>query len=162
MTLPIDEWRPMVESDLERVASISDKVHGAYTESQATYAERISLFPQGCKVFTRNGETIGYLVCHPWHAATPPALNAVLGTIPADADCLYFHDIAILPEGRGSGAGGQALAMAEGLARDGGYATVSLVAVNGADSYWSSQGFTVVPDRPSYGEGSFAMSKPVA
>lgn len=161
MTLPSDEWRPMLESDLDRVASISDAVHGNYTESRATYAERISLFPQGCKVFTRNGEALGYVVCHPWHAATPPALNAVLGAIPDDADCLYFHDIALLPEGRGSGAGAQALAIAHDLAKAGGFSSLCLVAVNGADSYWSAQGFSVVTDRPSYGEGSYAMSKPV-
>ena len=156
-------WRAMQESDLDRVTEISDAVHRDYRESRAVYAERLSLYPAGCRVFEREGVVQGFLVAHPWHRDESPKLNAMLGSLPTQARSFYLHDIALLPETRGSGAGREATGFVLDHARAAGYEDVTLIAVNGADSYWSAQGFhaITVSDTggpvPSYGDGTVFM-----
>ena len=157
-------WRPMRADDLPAVAAISATVHGDYVETQATYAERLALYPAGCLVLERGGlergdQVAGFLVSHPWHAGQSPALNERLGAIPHENADYYLHDIALLPQTRGSGAGKAALAFVIAHARARGFERVSLVAVNGADRFWSAQGFDHVEtaDASPYGPGSFAM-----
>ena len=109
-------WRPMRAEDLAAVTAISDAVHGRFTEPMAIYAERLALYPAGCRVLA--GDAVaGYLISHPWYRDSPPKLGAMLGTIPADADAYYLHDLALLPAARGSGGGKAALDWARALAR---------------------------------------------
>ena len=152
------QWRPMQASDVAAITAISDAVHGIYTEPAAVYAERLALYPEGSFVLEVDGQVSGFLVTHPWRGGTSPALGAMLGAIPADADTYYLHDIALLPAARGTGAGREGLALTIAAARAGGLAEVSLVAVNGADRFWAAQGFAYDRDAaPPYGEGTHRM-----
>jgi len=134
-------WRPMHADDLAAVSAISDAVHGRYTEPVAVYAERLALYPEGCRVLVRDGDVAGYLVSHPWHRDTPPALGAMLHALPADADSYYLHDLALLPKARGTGAGRAALDIVVAHARALGFAGITLMAVGGADRFWARHGF---------------------
>lgn len=149
----------MRADDLPAIAVISGSVHGRYAETEATYAERLALHPGGCLVFERDGAVAGFLTSHPWQGERPLALNERLVEIPADSDSYYLHDIAILPAARGVGAGKTALAFVIDQARHCGLAEVMLMAVNGADSFWSSQGFSYAgPDaHGAYGDGAHFM-----
>lgn len=153
-------WRVMTAPDLPRVAAISATVHGSYAEDEAVYAERLALWPQGCFVWDMAGDVLGLLVTHPWRGGSPPALGAMLGNIPVDADTLYLHDIALLPETRGQGAGaaatGRVMALAAGL----GFPDVTLVAVNGAERFWQAQGFRIEAGG-GYGPGTYLMRRRV-
>lgn len=151
-------WRAMTPADLPAVARISTAVHGRYAESEAVYAERLALWPNGCFVWQQGEDVAGLLVAHPWHRATSPALGALLGAIPPDADSFYLHDIALLPETRGHGAGSAATALVVERARQAGFRDVTLVAVNGAQSYWATQGFAVV-EAGGYGPGTYRMHR---
>lgn len=156
-------WRPMTSADLPTVEQISAQVHGRYAESQAVYAERLSLYPAGCFVWVADGAVAGLLVTHPWHDGAPPALGAMLGALPAHPSSYYLHDIALLPETRGSGAGRQATALTLDAARAAGLNVVTLVAVNGAETFWARQGFVVDPDRGAgYGPGTVTMQRAVS
>ncbi|MBN8817698.1 MAG: GNAT family N-acetyltransferase [Sphingomonas sp.] len=139
-------WRAMQPDDLPAVAAISDAVHGRYTEPLAVYAERHALFPSGCFVFANAEHITGYLITHPWRHEAPPPLGALIGALPSDADRLYLHDLALLPEARGTGAGAQAAQRAIAVAAAEGFGRIVLVAVAGADRFWASQGFTPVAD----------------
>lgn len=153
----------MGAGDLPAVTAISAAVHGAYAEPEAIYAERLALYPSGCFVWGNGALIEGLLVTHPWRGSRPPALGAMLRSIPARPDRYYLHDIALAETARGSGAGRAALNLVDRLAREAGLALVTLVAVNGADRYWAANGFSHVPgDDASYGAGSFAMQRPVA
>ncbi len=149
----------MAVSDLAAVSSISDAVHGRYTEPIAVYAERLALYPAGCHVLERDAAVAGYLIGHPWFREDPPRLGALLGAIPPDADSYYLHDIALLPEARAAGAGKAALALVMAQARALGLSDIALMAVGGADRYWAAQGFAYVPRDvdPSYGDGAYLM-----
>lgn len=131
----------MRADDLAAVSAISDAVHGRYTEPIVVYAERLALHREGCRVLMLEGEVAGYLIGHPWHRCRPPALGALLGAIPADADSYYLHDIALLPAARGSGAGRAALDLVVAEARALGLAEITLTAVAGANRFWAAHGF---------------------
>lgn len=154
-------WRAMTVADLSAVADISAMVHGRYGESVDVYRERLSLWPSGCHVWQRSDSVGGLLIAHPWYRATSPELGAFLGAIPADADSFYLHDIALLPETRGQGAGSAATTLVVDLARRAGHPDISLVAVNGAERFWETQGFVVV-EEGGYGPGTYRMRRNVA
>ena len=158
-------WRPMTVADLPAVAAISDAVHGRYSEPREVYAERLALYPGGCFVLTGAGVPAGYLIAHPWHRGAPPRLNALLGAIPADADTFYLHDIALLPETRGSGAGRKAVDLTIAAARATGFGEITLMAVGGADSFWAAQNFAIVDAAPdilaSYGPEARLMRRTI-
>lgn len=158
------EWRPMAAADLAAVTAISDAVHLRYRESAATYIERLALYPAGCRMlWAPDGRIIGYLISHPWRRADPPALDAVLGAIPVDADTYYLHDIALLPAARGTGAGTAATAFVAEQAARAGFGDVTLIAVNGADSFWAAQGFLYAQagENSPYGPGTHVMHRPL-
>lgn len=141
------------------ITAISDAVHGAYTEQPFVYRDRMALYPAGCFTLARGDDAVlGYLIGHPWRAAHPPALDTRLGAIPADADCWYLHDIALLPDARGDGAGAAAMALMEAAARAAGLEAMVLVAVNGADRYWARHGFAGAGAAP-YGDGTLLMRR---
>jgi len=152
-------WRSMGTGDLDAVAAISDRVHGAFTEPRRVYTERLDLYPAGCRVLERDAAVAGYLVTHPWHRGAVPKLGALLGALPVAADIYYLHDIALLPATRGMGAGVEATAFVRQQARLAGCEEIRLVAVNGAESYWRAQGFEeMTPGQEGpYGPGSYLM-----
>lgn len=159
-------WRPMRMDDIAAVTAISDAVHGAYTEQPDVFAARLALYPAGCFMLDaadgspEGSAPLGYLIAHPWHGGAPPALNAVLEALPIPAETICLHDIALLPEARGTGAGASALTLTEALAHAEGLPDITLIAVNGADSYWRHQGFAAVaPD--AYGPGTYLMKRSV-
>ena len=111
------QWRPMGQGDVDAAAAISDRVHGAYTEKPAIYAERLRLYPAGCFLLEGDGQVLGYLVTHPWAGDRPPALDQLMGRLPDAADRYYLHDLALLPEARGTGAAAAAVDLAVAQAR---------------------------------------------
>ena len=152
------QWRPMGQEDVDAAAAISDRVHGAYTEEPAIYAERLRLYPAGCFLLERDGEVLGYLVTHPWAGDRPPALDQLMGRLPDAADRYYLHDLALLPEARGTGAAAAAVDLTIAQARAAGFDRITLTAVNGADAFWRRQGFVDAPVAPdSYGAESVSM-----
>ncbi len=153
-------WRAMAVADLPDVTAISAAVHGRYAEPIEIYAERLALYPTGCFVWDDEGAVRGLLVSHPWHRAKPPALGALLGAIPEGAETFYLHDIALLPETRGKGAGGAATQLVTALAARADLLDITLVAVNGADRFWAAQGFVYDDNAVAgYGAGTYVMRR---
>jgi len=167
--LPIKtgEWRPMRQADLPAVAAIADRVHEAYPEDPEVFAERLRLWPEGCWVYESEGRRLGYVLSHPARAFEPPPLNTLLGALPDQPTTYYIHDLALLPETRGQGAGSAiARILLEG-ARRAGCPDVSLVAVNDSAGFWGRHGFKVVSQPAleaklrSYDDDARFMVKPL-
>jgi ribosomal protein S18 acetylase RimI-like enzyme len=140
------QWRPMNEADLPALVAAADIVHPNYPEDQAVFAERLRLYPAGCLVLERDGKPIGYILSHPWHYARPPALNSLLGALPETPGTYYIHDIALLPEARGTGSVTPLVERLIANARAGGFPDISLVAVNNSVGMWARYGFEAVID----------------
>jgi ribosomal protein S18 acetylase RimI-like enzyme len=139
-------WRAMTLIDLPAVMATAAQVHPGYPEDEAVFAERLELAPQGCLCLGDGGALAGYVVSHPWQTGQPPALNTLLGTIPADVADWYIHDLALLPQARGSGAGGSIIAYLADLAASAGCTRLALVAVNDSVGFWEHHGFRAVHD----------------
>jgi ribosomal protein S18 acetylase RimI-like enzyme len=140
-------WRAMSGYDFGAVFEIANKVHPGFFEAEDVLAEKFALYRNGCYLLEVSERPAGYVLSHPWKRGSLPALNALLGAIPADADSYYIHDLALLPVTRGVGAAGQIVAALTKHARAMGFPTMSLVAVNGSVAFWEKQGFAV-EERP--------------
>lgn len=152
-------WRPLLASDLSRVQAIAETVHPDLPERLDVLAEKRALFPEGCLGFG-GSEIQGYGLAHPWVLGGIPALDRFIGSLPQGSDCLYVHDVALLPGVRGLGGASRYVAAMAVLARSRGLGRLACVAVHGAERLWSSLGFEEVPDVSqapklrSYGEGA--------
>ncbi|MEC3949319.1 GNAT family N-acetyltransferase [Sphingobium sp. HWE2-09] len=156
-------WRPMKEADIAAVSTISDAVHGAYTEGAPIYAERLRLDPAGCWLLAHDGTAMGYCISHPWQGDAPPPLDALLQAIPTQPDRYYLHDLALLPQARGTGAAADAVELVLTQARRAGFKRIALTAVNGAEAFWRKHGFAPSRKRDAaYGIGSIMMDRPTA
>lgn len=136
----------MTPADLPHVLAVAGPVHPAYPEDEAVFSERLRLYPAGCWVCEAAGRVVGYGLSHPWRAGAPPALNVLLGELPARASTYYIHDIALLTEARGAGAGAAIVARLVDHARAAGFASVSLVAVSGTTAFWRRFGFRAMAE----------------
>jgi len=156
-------WRRMGQSDIPALVAISDAVHGRFSERAHIYAERLALYPAGCFMHQQGPDVTGYLISHPWRRLSPVPLDRPVGLLPRDPDSYYLHDLALSPGSRGSGAGTKAVGLVLECAADAKLDEISLVAVNGADSFWERCGFNRIDDPAlasklaSYGSGAYYM-----
>lgn len=133
----------MAVADLPIVERVAEVVHPGYPESVAVPAERLSLYPAGCLIAENGqGAVLGYAVSHPGQLGRPPALDSLLGRISPDADCLYLHDVALLPEARGLGLGESLVDLLRALGARSGFTLLALTAVNHSTPYWRRRGFS--------------------
>lgn len=161
-------WRQMRPEDLDAVMGIATLVHPDFPEERRVFADKLRLHAGGALVLESAQRLVGYCFAHPWHSKQPPPLNRLLDTIPANADAFYLHDVALLPETRGMGAGTAVMdiLLAKAVSLD--LHRLCLIAVNGSIPYWSRHGFSV-DDSPelqtklsSYGNDARVMVRSCA
>ncbi|KAM7195744.1 hypothetical protein V8F20_007314 [Naviculisporaceae sp. PSN 640] len=149
-------WRQMLLSDIPGLVHVGEVVHPSLPESPTVFTERATLFPDGCLVLTDSDHSnpstgscpepaprtlYGYAISHPIPYNTPPALDSLLGSIPADPPQYYIHDVAILPEFRGRGLAEKCIRQLLEVARVHGYQETALVSVYGTSKFWGRYGF---------------------
>ncbi|WP_339034357.1 GNAT family N-acetyltransferase [Bradyrhizobium symbiodeficiens] len=161
-------WRPAHASDLPAISAIATRIHPDLPESPEVLAEKMQLYPDGCRVLVVGDEIAGYGLSHPWKQHRIPPLDGLLERLPEDADCLYVHDVAVLAESRG-GVLRAYIADIEQLARASGLATLALVSVYATQPLWQRLGFRPVTadadlraKLASYGEGATYMLRDLA
>ncbi len=84
---------------------------------------------------------VGYGICYPWILDHAPPLDTLFQALPDGADCLFIHDVALLPQARGQKAGQRFTASARGLAADHGLSHLALISVYESAPFWRAQGF---------------------
>ena len=162
-------WRQARSADLPDITEIAARIHPGLAERDEVLAEKMRLFPDGCMTLVADDAIVGYGLSHPWKLRQIPGLDDFLGALPADADCLYLHDVAVLPEYRGRQTAGSYIATIATIAKSASLGSASLgsaslgflalVSVYGTNSFWARFGFrAVTPDAAlraklaSYGE----------
>lgn len=166
--LPQLVWRPMTPDDIDGVVAVARLSFPDHFEARECFAERQALAPEGCFVLSdAAGTVMGYLMAYPWTRNAAPPLDSLIGAIPADAEVVYLHDLAVHPDTRG---GGHTRTIVERLAeqaRAAGWPEIALVAVNEATAFWERNGF-VVQNPPgmaeklaSYGDDARYMIRPL-
>jgi len=161
-------WRPAHASDLPAISAIAARIHPDLPERPEVFAEKMRLYPDGCRVLLADDEIAGYGLSHPWKQQRIPPLDSFLARLPDDADCLYVHDVAVLPDFRG-GVLRAYITGIEQLARASGIATLALVSVYATRPLWQRLGFQPVNAEAelgaklaSYGEGATYMQRELA
>lgn len=149
----------MRAEDLAIVAAIAEVVHVDYPEDPAVFADRLALFPSGCLMAEEDGQPLGYCIAHPGTIGAPPPLDTVLGALPPAADCLYIHDVALLPQARGRHLGIALARRLEDVARAHGFDRMALTAVNNSDGFWAGLGYVPQPcaKLASYGDATYRL-----
>lgn len=157
-------WRQATEADLDAIVAVQDRVHTLTPESRAVFAAKLASFPRGCRVLEAPSGPVGYGVFHPWRLGDVPALHALPFIPPDRPDCLFVHDVALLPAARGRGAARDLLGSVVAAARELGLRRLALVSVYGTAPLWGQLGFSVSPltldaaKRAQYGDTARYMT----
>lgn len=134
--------RRLAEGDIAHVLSVQKACYRPeLIESDATFLRKMAMFPDGCWGAFHSVGLAGYVFGHPWVRGRPVPLNSSDYGLPQDPDCMYLHDLAVLPTMRGTGV---APLLVRRLAEVGvrmGVAAFALVAVQGSEAYWARWGF---------------------
>lgn len=139
-------WRPALESDLQVVYAMHESAHKGLPESREVLEEKFQLFPHGWLVFEKTARIVGYGISYPWRLYTVPVLNSRMGTLPKCPNCLFLHDLALLPEARGKNSAQGFLQLAAMLAASHKLQALTGVSLYGSSRLWVRYGFAVVND----------------
>jgi GNAT superfamily N-acetyltransferase len=137
-------WHPLTISDIPSVQSIAAQIHPVLFERPEIFGEKVELFPQGCKKLLIDNQPVGYGFAHPWKLHSIPQLDTFLERIPTQSDCIYIHDVAILPHARGRNAAGLLIPQFQKLAAQYGFHALSLVSVYMTTGFWQRFGFEII------------------
>ena len=154
--------RLMRQNDLAQMLAIQAVCYTEIVpETRTSLLAKLTASPTTCFVALLNGQIVGYLLSIPWEFANPPTLNAQSCQLPAVPDCLYLHDLAIAPAGRGAGVGQMLVDAFMQELHASGLHRACLIAIQGSASYWKRFGFEPVAltqplaDRlNTYGQGA--------
>lgn len=131
--------------DLPLISSIQAACYAAeFIENDIAFASKLQQTAPTCWLACVDQQVVAYLICLPVSPANFPQLNATEFCLTPDATMLYLHDLAVHPDYRTSGAGRQLVQHAKVQARQMGFNTLSLIAVQDSSSYWQKHGFEVI------------------
>ncbi|MGY8663077.1 GNAT family N-acetyltransferase [Bradyrhizobium sp. UFLA05-109] len=157
-------WRRAGPSDLPAIIAIAAALHPNLPERADVLAEKMSLFPEGCRVLIAGDDVFGYGIAHPWTLHQIPPLDDFLQGLPPAPDCLYLHDVAVMPASRGSRIATSYIETLARLARTNGIEHLALVSVYDTSPFWGRHDFRVIaPDAAlrvklaSYGDSARYM-----
>lgn len=147
------EIRGIQESDLDAVLGVQEQCYRRdLLESRECFAQKLSLFPRGCFCAIAGGRMVAYVFTHPWKLGAHVHLNSQSMVGAERPDCLYVHDMAIVPRARARGVADGLLRAVQGAADELGLGAFAGVAVQGSEPFWERWGF-VRRDAMSYGAG---------
>jgi GNAT superfamily N-acetyltransferase len=162
-------WTGAARADLAAISAIAARIHAELPERPEVFEERWRFYPAGCQVLSdRSGRIAGYGLSFPWKLRAIPPLDKLLGRLPEDADCLYVHDVAVLPEARGQRAAQFYIEWARCAAAALHLPNLACVSVYGTYVMWERFGFSTLVSPAiddqlrSYGGSARYMVAPVA
>jgi GNAT superfamily N-acetyltransferase len=141
------QWRAASADDLETVHRIGNEIHVHLQERAEVFAEKFNLFGEGCFVLVQKEHVVGYGLSHPWDLNSIPPLDTFLHALPSTPECLFIHDVVVLPEASHHGAAGALVELVVGVARRRGIAFLALVSVYDTHPLWARHGFEIVSNR---------------
>ncbi len=146
MTRSEPDVRLMSATDLPSVLAIQDACYmEQFRESRTSLYAKLLASPSTCFVASLAGDSVGYLFALPGESSNPPAWNAATCHLPGSPDCLYLHDLAVLPGARRTGAGRALVGEFMNRLRASSTGRACLIAVQNSMSYWARHGFRPVP-----------------
>jgi len=117
-----------------------DEVH---QENLFVYETLIKVFPNGAWGAFYDDRLIGYIFFHPYKNQTHKPLNSKL-VLKGDEDCMYLHEIAILPQYRSQHIPSYFIKEFDYISKQHQMSHQSLVSVQNSRNFWEKKGFSVI------------------
>jgi ribosomal protein S18 acetylase RimI-like enzyme len=124
----------------------TSRIHTSLPEKPEVFAEKFRLFPDGCQKLVSENKMVGYGISHPWVLSSIPPLDEFLVLLPQNPECIYIHDVVVLPEARGNNAAQRYVDHIKRLAAKMSILSLALVSVYGTDALWNRFGFRAIQD----------------
>ncbi len=138
-------------SDIAELHRIEAAVYPSpLAESPEVLASRIQTAPDFCAVAMLDQKYIGYILAHPWLDNSSPGLGVIMASTPINADVVHLHDLAVLPQMQGKGVSRLLLTWLEDRVAESDFDIITLVAVNGADTFWTAMEFQDIGPATGY------------
>ena len=165
--MPSIGLRALHTDDLPQMLALQAGVYPpALLESAEVLASKISAVPEGwASLAATDGDSLcGYALGYPWRSDRQPGWNRPLA-LQHDCDVLYLHDVAVATAYAGQGIAAEMARHLMQQAQQFGLSRAILVAVEGAQGYWSRLGFVATqagrPD-PAFGNDAVLMQRELA
>ncbi len=149
----------MQASDFPAVQRIQEQAYAAeLVESIEVLAAKYRWSPELCFVACVDDVVAGYVIAHGWDRETSPGLHKEYEELPV-VEAVHIHDLAVDPAFLGRGVARAILAALEDAARAKSLREMTLVAVAGADSFWTRMGFVVERAAEGYDDVAVFMRR---
>jgi ribosomal protein S18 acetylase RimI-like enzyme len=157
--------RHISDRDWDAIAALEASVYGGsgLSEGRAALESRARVSPGTCFVLEIGERLAGYVLSLPYPMFRCPDL-ARAEELAFRSPNLHLHDLVIAGDLRRGGLGRHLLHHLTAAARLSRYRRISLVAVAGSDTFWSSNGYRAHPGLAlpgSYGADAVYMSRAI-
>ncbi|MFS4091604.1 GNAT family N-acetyltransferase [Streptomyces sp. AF1A] len=159
-----DVVRGVTDADWPEIAALEAEAYAdtSLVEGEAALRSRA---PAGtCFVLDLGGRVAGYVLALPYPMLHCPEPMRAEPAVHRSAN-LHLHDLVVATPLRRRGLGTRLVRHLTDVARAGGFATMSLVAVAGRETFWRANGYRPRPEAPvpaGYGSGAVYMSARLA
>jgi N-acetylglutamate synthase-like GNAT family acetyltransferase len=141
--------RPATVNDACRYVCIeTDAYPPEFHESPEAFLAKLRVFPSGCKMVDVAGESVAYLISHPWTYENPPKLNPEVFTLPLWPDVFFIHSVTVKREYQKCGIGSALAKTAIALGQSHGFSRLTLISVQHSVSFWQKFAFKQVGSLP--------------
>jgi ribosomal protein S18 acetylase RimI-like enzyme len=161
---PSIDMRALHADDLPQMLALQASVYPpALLESGQVLASKIGAVPAGwTSLAVIDGDTLcAYALGYPWRSDQQPCWNRPLAR-QQDCDVLYLHDVAVSTAYAGRGIANVLVSQLMRQGRQFGLSRAILIAVEGAQGYWSRLGFvalTAASTDPAFGDDAVLMQR---
>lgn len=161
--------RPLDAHDVDSLLHVQTLCYGDdFQESRDVFAQRLACAHHCSIGVTHPGERAlkAYVAAYWSNPGKITPLDGLFTPPDAGEQVLYLHDMSVLPELAGQGVARHLVQQLMQQARQRGLHQAALVSVQGSQSYWERQGFSVYPVRDArqsqhletYGDGALYMT----
>ena len=141
--------RPATVNDADGYVCIeSDAYPPGFQESSEAFLAKLRVFPSGCKIVDVAGESVAFLISHPWTYENPPKLNLEAFGLPLWPDVFFIHSVTVKKAYQKRGIGSALAKEAIALGRSHGFSSFTLISVQHSTSFWQKLSFKQVESFP--------------
>jgi len=150
----------LTKKHLTEVKKVSDLCfQEAYQEDISVYQKIMEVFPDGAWGAFCDDKLAGYIFFHPYKYSEIKPFNSML-SLNGDENCMYLHEIAVLPEYRAHQLSIHLLSNFDQVSKLHNLTNQSLVSVQNSIGFWEKKGFSVLAKIEEGGyTNSYLMSK---
>lgn len=157
--------RPVSDADWDGITALESRAYTplGLSEEREALESKVRASPGTCFALDLEHRLTGYLLALPYPALEYPGLARPEETAFRSRN-LHLHDLVITESVRGQGLGKRLLHHLTTTAAEQGYEQISLIAVGGSETFWTTRGFAArhgVVAPGSYGADAVYMFRPV-